>query len=127
MADTGFTASRNFDGPMSVGAVTPGSEAERAGLRVGDVIVELQGRVAGQESREVLKRLNPGETLTAKIQSRRGGNRELRWKVGSRQEVSYEVRNLDQVTVEQRERRLAWLKGEAQDGIDGSESVGTGK
>jgi len=127
VADAGFTASRNFDGPMSVGAVTPGSEAERAGLRVGDVIVELQGRVAGQESREVLKRLNPGETLTAKIQSRRGGNRELRWKVGSRQEVSYEVRNLDQVTVEQRERRLAWLKGEAQDGIDGSESVGTGK
>jgi len=127
VADAGFTASRNFDGPMSVGAVTPGSEAERAGLRVGDVIVELQGRPAGQESREELNRLNPGETLRVKIQSRRGGNRELRWKVGSRQEVSYEVRNLDQVTVEQRERRLAWLKGEAQDGIDGSESVGTGK
>jgi predicted metalloprotease with PDZ domain len=127
LADAGFTASRNFDGPMLVGAVTPGSEAERAGLRVGDVIVELQGRVAGQESGEELKRLNPGEMLTVKIQSRRGGNRELRWKVGSRQEVSYEVRNLDQVTVEQRERRLAWLKGEAQSGSDGAESVGTGK
>jgi predicted metalloprotease with PDZ domain len=127
VADAGFTASRNFDGPMSVGAVTPGSEAERAGLRVGDVIVELQGRVAGQEAGEALKRLNPGETLTVKIQSRRGGNRELKWRVGSRQEISYEVRNLDQVTVEQRERRLAWLKGEVQGGSDGSESVGTGK
>jgi len=127
VADAGFTASRNFDGPMSVGAVPPRSEAEGAGLRVGDVIVELQGRPAGQESSEELKRINPGEMLTVKIQSRRGGNRELKWKVGSRQEISYEVRNLDQVTVEQRERRLAWLKGEAQNRVDGSEIVGTGK
>jgi predicted metalloprotease with PDZ domain len=127
VADAGFTASRNFDGPMSVGAVTPRSEAERAGLRVGDVIVELQGRPVGQESGAELKRLNPGEMLAVKIQSRGGGHRELKWKVGSRQEISYEVKNLDQVSVEQRGRRLAWLKGEAQNGVDGSESVGTSK
>ena len=48
VADAGFTGSRNFDGPMSVGAVTPGSEAERAGLQVGDTIVELQGKATGQ-------------------------------------------------------------------------------
>jgi predicted metalloprotease with PDZ domain len=40
-ADPGFTASRNFDGPMSVTAVTPGSEAERAGLQGGDTVLEI--------------------------------------------------------------------------------------
>jgi predicted metalloprotease with PDZ domain len=127
VTDAGFNASRNFDGPMSVGAVTPGSEAEHAGLRVGDIIVELQGRPVGQESRDELVRLNPGETLTVKVRSRRGGDRELKWRVGSRQEISYQVRDLDQVTAEQRARRLAWLKGEAQSGSDGSVGVGMGK
>jgi predicted metalloprotease with PDZ domain len=126
--DAGFIASRNFDGPMTVGAVTPGSEAEQAGLRVGETIVELQGKPAGQESREELARLNPGDALTVKVRSRRGGERELRWKAGSRQEISYEVRNLDQVTDEQRARRAAWLKGEAQSAIAAtSEAAGTGK
>jgi predicted metalloprotease with PDZ domain len=126
VSDAGFTASRNFDGPMTVGAVTPGSEAEHAGLREADIIVELQGRAAGQESREELARLNPGDTLSVKVRSRRGGDRELKWIVGSRQEISYELTDLDQVTAEQHARRLAWLKGEAQGAALGaSGSAGT--
>jgi predicted metalloprotease with PDZ domain len=112
--DAGFAASRNFDGPMSVVAVTPGSEAEHAGLRVGDTILELQGKPAGQDSRQELARVNPGDTLTLKVRSH-GAEHELKWKVGSREEVSYEVRDLPEVTPEQRARRGAWLKGEAQD------------
>jgi predicted metalloprotease with PDZ domain len=114
VTDAGFIASRNFDDPMSVGAVTPGSDAEHAGLQVGDTIVELQGKPAGQESRQELAHLNPGDTLTVKVRSRRGTERELKWKVGSRQEISYEIKDLDQVTDQQRARRAAWLKGEAQ-------------
>jgi predicted metalloprotease with PDZ domain len=113
--DPGFIGSRNFDGPMSVAAVTPGSEAEHAGLQPGDTIVELQGKPGGQESRQELARMNPGDTLTVKVRSRRGGSeRELKWKIGSRQEISYEVKDLDHVTAEQHARRAAWLKGEAQ-------------
>jgi predicted metalloprotease with PDZ domain len=103
---------------MSVGAVTPGSDAEHAGLQVGDTILELQGKLAGQESRQELVRLSPGDTLTVKVRGRRGSERELKWKVGSRQEISYEVKDLDQVTVAQRARRVAWLKGEAQNTSD---------
>jgi predicted metalloprotease with PDZ domain len=112
--DAGFIASRNFDGPMSVSAVTPGSEAGRAGLQVGDTILELQGKPAGQESRQELARLSPSDALTVKVRSRRGVERELKWRVGSRQEVSYQVKDLDQVTAHQRARRAAWLRGEAQ-------------
>jgi predicted metalloprotease with PDZ domain len=127
VADAGFTASRNFDGPMSVNAVTSGSEAEHAGLQAGDTIIELQGKPAGQESRQELTRLNPGDTVTVKVRSRRDGDRALNWKVGSRQEVSYEVKNLDQVSDQQRARRTAWLKGEAQSAMENSGLAGTAK
>jgi predicted metalloprotease with PDZ domain len=130
VTDAGFMASRNFDGPMTVGDVRAGSEAEHAGLRVGDAIVELQGRAVGQESREELARLNPGDTLTVKIRSGRGSDRELKWRIGSRQEISYHVTDLDEVTPAQRARRLAWLRGEAQGtavGMSGAARTEKGK
>jgi predicted metalloprotease with PDZ domain len=113
-ADPGFTASRNFDGPMVIAGVSPGSEAERAGLQAGDTILEIQGKPAGQELRQTFSRMNPGDSITVKIRARRGGERDLKWKLGSRQEISYELKDLDSVTAEQRARRAAWLKGEAQ-------------
>jgi predicted metalloprotease with PDZ domain len=112
--DPGFLASRNFDGPMSVVAVTTGSEAERAGLRVGDSITELQGKPAGEELPQQLARLRPGDTVDLKVRARRGPERELKWKVTGREETVYEVKDLDQISPEQRARRAAWLKGEAQ-------------
>jgi len=113
-SDTGFIASRNFDGPVSVIAVTPGSGAEVAGLRAGDILVEIQGKTSGKESRQALSRLHPGDTVSVKLRSPQGTEHELQWKAGSRQEISYEVKDLDRVTSEQRAHRAAWLKGEAE-------------
>jgi predicted metalloprotease with PDZ domain len=113
LPDPGFLASRSFDSPMIVQDVSPGGEAERAGLQVGDTIIQLQGKPAGQESREDASRLNPGDTITVKVR-RHGGERELKWKVIGRQDMAYEIKDLDQITPEQRARRTAWLKGEAQ-------------
>ena len=114
LADFGFTATRNFDGPMTVAAVASGSPAEKAGLRAGDTVVELQGLAPGQDSRDELSRLNPGDTISVTVQSRRGPQRELKWKVGARQELAYDLRDLDQVSPAQRARRSAWLRGEAE-------------
>jgi predicted metalloprotease with PDZ domain len=111
--DPGFTASRNFDGPLVVADVTAGGEAERAGLQVGDTILELQGKPAGQDARQTLFSLNRGDELTIKVRGRRG-ERELKWQVGSRQQLAYELKDLDKVTPEQRACRIAWLKGEAE-------------
>lgn len=112
--DPSFNASRNFDGPLVVAAVAAGSDAEQQGLRPGDVIVEFQGKPVPEDFQRQLSHLQPGETISLKVRSRRGGERELKFRIGSRQEVSYRVRDLDQVTPEQRARRAAWLKGEAQ-------------
>jgi len=114
VADAGFVASRNFDGPMTVASVTAGGEAERAGLQPGNVVLEINGTAAGQESAQEISLLAPGDTITVKIRARRGGERELKWKVGSREEISYDLKDAENVTSEQRARRAAWLKGEAQ-------------
>jgi len=111
--DPGFVASRNFDGPMSVIAVTPGGEAERAGLQVGDVIARIQGKPAGEEFGQQLARMNAGDTISIKIRSG-GSERELQWKIVGRQQISYVVTDLDEVTAQQHTRRTAWLKGEAE-------------
>jgi predicted metalloprotease with PDZ domain len=112
-ADAGFSASRNFDGPMKVEAVTAGSEAERAGLEVGDTILEIQGKPAGPDSREPLARLKPGDTIQLKVSSRHGA-KILSWNAGSHQEMTFQLKDVDNLTPEQRARRAAWLKGEAQ-------------
>jgi len=114
ITDAGFVASRNFDGPMTVTAVTAGSEAERAGLQSGDTILEINGQTAGQDSSQEIARLIAGNTITVKVRGRRGGDRELKWKVGSREEISYELKDMENITVAQQARRAGWLKGEAQ-------------
>ena len=114
--DAGFIMSRNFNGPMSVVAVTSGSDAEGAGLQVGDVVTEVQGKPAAEDSEQQLARLRPGDSLSIRVRAHRGTERELKWKIAGRQEVSFQVKDLDQVTPEQRSHRAAWLKGEAETG-----------
>ncbi len=113
-ADAGFSASRNFDGPMKVDAIMAGSEAEKAGLRVGDTILEINGRGVGQDSSEQIRGLSAGDEISVKVRGQRGGERELNWTVRAREEIEYELKDLEDVTSAQRERRAAWLKGEAQ-------------
>jgi predicted metalloprotease with PDZ domain len=112
-ADAGFVGSRNFDGPMAVAAVAAGSEAERAGLRVGDIILEINGRIAGQESSQDLVGLTAGDTITVKLRSRGSLERELKWKAGSQEELTYELKNMEKTNAEQMAHRAAWLQGEA--------------
>ncbi|MFZ0277262.1 MAG: PDZ domain-containing protein [Candidatus Sulfotelmatobacter sp.] len=113
IADAGFVASRNFDGPM-IASVTAGTEAERAGLQTGDTILEINGKTSGEEFSQEIAQLSAGDTIVVKVKGRRGGDRELKWKVGSRDQISYELRDVDNLTAEQQARRSAWLKGEAQ-------------
>jgi predicted metalloprotease with PDZ domain len=112
--DLGFSASRDFDEPMKVESVEAGGEAERAGIHVGDTIMQINGQTPGQEAGENVAALNPGDTVTVKVRGRHGDERELRWKLDSREEISYELKDMEHVSPEQRARRTAWLKGEAE-------------
>ena len=69
---------------MIVAEVAAGSEAERAGLQVDDTVLEINGKVRGRTPRRKSSSLNPGDTIAVKMRGRRGGDREVKWKVGSR-------------------------------------------
>jgi predicted metalloprotease with PDZ domain len=113
VADTGFVTAHNFDTAPSVLRVRGGSEAERAGLSTGDEVMALNGRAVASDFERRLGELRPGDMIRARIRHR-GIEREIQWRVGSREEVEFDVKDVDNVTTQQRARRAAWLKGEAQ-------------
>jgi predicted metalloprotease with PDZ domain len=119
VADTGFVAVHNFDAPPAVASVAAGSEAERAALTVGDDILELNGRIAGSDFEQRLAELIPGDMLHLRVRTS-GTNRELHWILARREEVSFDLRDVDNITPQQRLRRAAWLKGES--GVRGETS-----
>lgn len=113
VADPGFVAVRNHDVLPAIAQVISGGKAERAGLSVGDSIVEINGHSTGIDFERRLNELRSGETLRLKVRNS-FGDRELHWKLDSKQEVDYQLRDLDRVTPQQAARRAAWLKGEPQ-------------
>jgi len=113
LPDVGFTASRNFDSPLTVNSVDENSAAQIAGLSNGDVILEVNGEPPGIDFASTMKGVRPGENLT--LRTRNGkGERELSWKVNTRQELEFRITEQDNLTPQQKTRRAAWLKAESE-------------
>lgn len=107
----GFTSVRNFDAPPVVVAVDQGSDAERAGLAAGDTILTINGKAAVGEVEDHLRGVAVGEVLKLRVTGRKG-SRELKMRVTGRDEESFAIVDLPQVTPQQRARRNAWLNSE---------------
>ena len=114
VADPGFVAVHNFDAPADVVRLRPGSEAERTGLMPGDVVLQLNGHPVAADFERRLGSLRPGDVIRLRVRQR-GNERDLQWKVGSREEAEYRLVDVANITPEQRARRAAWLKGESQE------------
>jgi predicted metalloprotease with PDZ domain len=110
-ADLGFVAVRNFNASPTITRLETESNAYRAGLSLGDQIIEINGRIAAADFDERLGQLRPGETIRLKVRDH-SGERELHWKLDKREEVQYEVTEIPHATKEQRAQRAAWLKAE---------------
>src|SRR5207248_2449809 len=111
-ADPGFTAARGFEPLRSVISVPPQSEAAKAGLQVGDVIAEINGKPQTGNLEALFASMKPGDTLKLKV--RRGNStHDLQFRLGSRMQDDYTLVDLPQVTPEQRERRRQWIHGES--------------
>jgi predicted metalloprotease with PDZ domain len=111
MADPGFEAVQKFDQPTVVVEVEPGSAAQDAGLRRGDVILRVNGQRIGRDIEKVIANLAPGETVHVSM-ARAGEEHELEWRLGSRRQTVFQVRDLPNVTPQEHQRRAAWLFGE---------------
>ena len=113
VTDTGFWAARSFDAPPVVTWINPNGEAERAGLQLGNSILEINGQVASADFQQKLGELTPGDTIRLRVRNAEG-ERELHWKLGSREEVELALKDVDNITPQQKTRRAAWLRGESQ-------------
>jgi predicted metalloprotease with PDZ domain len=113
VADAGFLAARNFDSPLTVASVDENSRAKKAGLEEGDIVLKVNGNVAGQNLEETIAALHPGDKLKLRVQNR-DGKREMSWKLDGREESQFQLQDLPSITPEQRARRAAWLKGESE-------------
>lgn len=106
----GFDAAERRDQPVVIVRVQPGSEADRAGLKAGDVVTKLNGRDVGRDFTKTLEALGVGAAVRLEIH-RDGVQQEIQWTLGSRTQTVYRLEDIPGVTQEQRARRSAWLFG----------------
>jgi predicted metalloprotease with PDZ domain len=109
--DPEFSLVRSFEGAAFVGSVKPRTDPPRAGLKAGDEIVNLNGQEPSEEVENQLSLLRPGDTIKVDIKSE-NGRRSLAWRVGTRDQVEFALKDVNNITPQQRARRAAWLAGE---------------
>ena len=117
VAEVGFVAGRSFDQPATVAQVDAGSEAEKAGLAIGDLLLAINGHEPGPDFERKLQHLRTGDTLKVRVRGD-NGERELHWKVAAREEVEFELQDVENISAQQQASRAAWLKGECQSAGD---------
>ena len=110
--DVGFIAALNARSTPVVTWIDPNGEAQRAGLEPGDVILEMNGQPAGDVQTRMAA-LPIGSALRLKVHDS-SGDHELRWKIGRREEVELEFRDVENITPQQKARRTMWLTGKPQ-------------
>ena len=114
-ASAGFATTANLGGQPEVTKVDSGSDAQRAGIVVGDRVVAMNGHPADASLDSELSDMAPGTSVKLQLENRRG-KREVELKLGARTEVSYELQDLATVTPEQRTHRTAWIHGDDEPG-----------
>jgi predicted metalloprotease with PDZ domain len=108
VADSGFEAVQKFNQPPIVVDVRPGSAADRAGLKPEDAILRVNGQPVGRDFERAIAKVGAGETLRLSVR-REGAEHVLEWKLASRTQSVFQLKDVPGVTAQQRQRRAAWL------------------
>jgi predicted metalloprotease with PDZ domain len=114
-ATAGFTMTANLGGQPEIVRIDPSSDAQRLGILVGDRVIRVNGKPADASLEEELSRLQPGTTVRLELENRRG-KREVELRLAAREEQSYELQDLTDVTPQQRSHRSAWIRGDDETG-----------
>ena len=86
----GFSSEREAGGTVTVRAVEPGSQAEGAGLQLGDVIVNWNGGDVPRSLGRWVRERQPGEYVKLRIR-RDEKERGLEFKLGEEKEMLYQI------------------------------------
>ena len=111
----GFTTTAFWGGQPEITSVDAGSDAARAGLAVGDRIVEVNGEAATASVDEQLARMREGSTVKVRVATRRG-QRNVKLKLTGRSRQVYVLEDMPNVTGDQRAHREAWIHGDDEAG-----------
>lgn len=109
----GFVAVRNFDEPAVVAAVDDNSEALHQGLAIGDVILLVNGKPLFGSVEDRVTAMRVGESIKLRVAGR-DGQRDVKFKLGSREQEEFTIRSAPVLTSDQRARRAAWLTADDQ-------------
>jgi predicted metalloprotease with PDZ domain len=112
-AYAGFTAVRNFDEPVVVAAIDDNSDAIRQGLGIGDVILLINGKPLAGSLEDRVAAMRAGESVKLRVAGREG-QRDVKFKLGSREQEEFAIVSIPTLTSDQRERRAAWLTADDQ-------------
>jgi predicted metalloprotease with PDZ domain len=96
-----------------VAAVDDNSEAMREGLATGDVILLVNGKPLAGSMEDRVAAMRVGANLKLRV-SGRDGQRDLKFKLGGREEEEFSIVSAPTLTAEQRARRAAWLTADDQ-------------
>jgi predicted metalloprotease with PDZ domain len=110
-ADPGFQAAQAFDQPPAVVQVEPDSEADRAGLTPGDLMVQINGQQAGRDFETKIAELGPGTSLRLRV-LHDGVQQDLQWTLGKRKQKVFRLEDVPGITAQQKSRRAAWVFGD---------------
>ena len=106
----GFSASRNAGGLLEVDSVDTGSDAERAGLQQGDVLLMADGNPLPVGADLAIPTWRPGHTV--ELQIVRGGDaRNIKFRIGINEEISLQIEEDSMASADQLHVRNGWLKG----------------
>ena len=89
---------------------SPGSEAEKGGVRVGDVILQLAGTDPPRNLDAWARSRLPGESIVMRVR-RDGEELELRFALGQRGERGFEIEEDGQASEKARRIREGILRG----------------
>jgi predicted metalloprotease with PDZ domain len=107
----GFTTSTNLGGQPEVATVDVNSDAQRAGVTIGDRVVAVDGKPAAAYLDDQLSRMRAGATVKLTLANRRG-QRNIKLKLKSHEEQMYILQDVPSLTAEQRTHRVAWIHGD---------------
>ncbi len=111
----GFTTRTNLGGPPEVTSVDANSDAQRAGVAIGDRVLEINGRPATVFIDNEIGGMRPGVTVKFILANQRG-LRTINLKLFARQEQMYILQDVPSVGPEQQAHRAAWIHGDDETG-----------
>jgi predicted metalloprotease with PDZ domain len=115
-----FVAMRSFEGHIEVESVDPGSNAQKAGLQRGDVLLKMNGKPLFVLRDLLHSSYRPGQRVKFDVH-RRQGDAVVEYALEGKEGTTYRVEELPHPTAEQRQVRVGWLRGTT--GIVGAHGV----